>query len=140
LHLSSKREATRSYIIKVISKFGRPIIIASDVNPPPKAIEKISSSLGSKTFFPKVSMAIMEKRRLVEDYDDEIKNAHEKDALSAGLRAFRNYHGLLLKIEETLGHKEMFDEVVEAVLRRKNENIVDLTKKILARKNEEKSL
>jgi predicted RNase H-like nuclease (RuvC/YqgF family) len=142
LDLTSRREATKSFVIKHISKFGKPVVLASDVNPPPKAIEKIASSLGSKVFYPRSSMSNAEKKRLVGDFEDEIGNAHEKDALAAGLRAFRNYHGLLLKIEEVLesmGHKELFDEVVVSMLRRRNENIVDVTKKILADIDEKKN-
>ena len=133
----SKREVTRSEIIKYILKFGKPVIVASDVNPLPKTIDKIASSLGSKTYYPKVSLSNVEKSKIVEDYDEEIKNSHQKDALAAALRAFKNYHDLFLKIEETLdkmGQQKLFEEVVEKMLKKKNENIVDVTKKVLAGK------
>ena len=43
-------------------------------------------------------------------------------ALAASIKAFRNYHELFLKIEETLeksDKKEIFDKVVERMLRKK---------------------
>lgn len=137
IDLTSKREATKSDIIKYISKFGRSILIASDVNPLPKAIDKLASSLGCKVYYPRISLSNAEKSKIIEDYKEEIKNSHQKDALAAGLRAFKNYHSLFLKIEETLGNmgqEELFEEVVEKMLKKKNENIVDVTKKILAKR------
>lgn len=137
IDITSKREATKSEIIKHISKFGKPVIIASDVNPLPKSIDKLASSLGSKAFYPKTSMSNAEKSKLVEDYREEIKDSHQKAALAAGLRAFKNYHELFLKIEEVL-HKmeqdDLFEEVVRKMLKKKNENIVDVTKKILEKR------
>jgi len=137
IDLTSKREAAKSEIIKYISKFGRPILIASDVNPLPKTIDKLASSLGCKVYYPRKSLSNTEKTKIIEDYTEEIKNSHQKDALAAGLRAFKNYHSLFLKIEEVLSkmnQQRLFEEVVEMMLKKKNENIIDVTKKILAKR------
>jgi len=137
IDLTSKREVKKSEIIRHISKFGRPVIIASDVNPLPKAIEKLASSLGSSAFYPRISLSNIGKSKIIEDYEEEIKDSHQKDALAACLRAFKNYHSLFLKIEEVLekmNQQRLFEEVVERMLKRKNENIVDATKKILAKR------
>ncbi len=112
MNLTSIREARRGDIIKHILEFGRPVIIASDVNPLPKMIERLAASLGSKVFYPEVSLTNVEKEKIINDFKEEIKNTHQKDALAAGLKAFKNYHGLFLKIEETLAKQnkeEIFD-------------------------------
>jgi len=134
IRLSSKRAENRSEIINYILKFGKPILVASDVNPLPKNIEKISTSLGCKAYFPEVSLSNLEKAKMIKKYKDEIKNSHQKDALAAGIKAFRNYHSLFLKVEEILeklDRTDLFDKVVERMLKKKNENIVDSVKKIL---------
>lgn len=135
--MTSKREAKKSDLIKHISKFGNPVIIASDVNPLPKTIEKLASALGSETYYPRISLSNVEKIKIIKGYAEEIKDSHQKDALAASLKAFKKYHELFLKIEENLkkmGERKLFDEVLSNMLKRKNENIVDVTKKILAKR------
>jgi len=139
--LTSKKEARKSEIVKHILKFGRPLVIASDVNPMPKAIEKIASSLGSKVYYPEVSLSNLEKVKIIQKYEKYIKDSHQKDALAACLKAFKHYHELFLKIEDFLkkiDKKEIYEKVVEEVMKSESENIVNVTKRILERKDEKK--
>jgi predicted RNase H-like nuclease (RuvC/YqgF family) len=139
--LTSKKEARKSEIVKHILKFGRPLVIASDVNPMPKAIEKIASSLGSKVYYPEVSLSNLEKIKIIQKYEKYIKDSHQKDALAACLKAFKHYHELFLKIEDFLkkiDKKEIYEKVVEEVMKSESENIVNATKRILERKDEKK--
>jgi len=120
-------------VIKKILDHGSPLVIASDVNPAPKFVEKIASSLGSKIFYPEISMTRKEKEKIVEDFEEEIKSSHEKDALAAGLKAFKNYHGIILKVKESAGKN--FEEVLRnIIINEKTENISDVVKKIAAKK------
>ncbi|MGC8812001.1 MAG: DUF460 domain-containing protein [Candidatus Aenigmatarchaeota archaeon] len=141
IDLTSKKEARKSEIIKHILKFGKPLLIASDVNPMPKAIEKIASSLGSKIYYPEVSLSNVEKVKIIQKYEKFIKDSHQKDALAACLKAFKHYHELFLRIEDFLkkiDKKEIYENVVEEVMKSESENIVNVTKKILERKDEKK--
>lgn len=54
INITSIREAKRSDLIRHIINFGKPVIIASDVNPLPKAIYRLAAALGSKTYYPEV--------------------------------------------------------------------------------------
>jgi hypothetical protein len=124
-------------LIKYVLDYGKPIIVASDVNPLPKSVEKIASTLGSKVYYPENSLTNKDKFKIVEDFEEDIQNSHQKDALAAALKAFRNYHKLILKIDETLTklhRKDIFDEVVRAVITKKTENIINIIKKILTKK------
>lgn len=117
-------------------KFGKPLIIASDVNPVPKAIEKIASSLGSKLYYPEVSLSNVEKVKIIEKHEKLIKDSHQKDALAACLKAFKYYHELFLKIEyflKKMDKEEIYEKVVEEVMKSNSENIVNATKKVLER-------
>ncbi|MFH8108860.1 MAG: DUF460 domain-containing protein [Candidatus Aenigmatarchaeota archaeon] len=137
LNLSSLKNTTRAEIIKHILKFGDALIIATDVNPLPKGIEKIASSLGCKVFYPRVSMNYKEKAKLLDDFKQLVKDSHQKDALAAALRAFRNYHSTFLKVEEVvkkLGREEIFEDVVKMVFKKKSENIADAAKEIMRKK------
>lgn len=133
LHLSAKKLQTKGDVIKQIMKFGNPLVVASDVSPAPKFVEKIAASLGSKIFYPEFSMSRKEKERIVEDYEDEINSAHEKDALAAGLKAFKNYHEIILKVEAAAGKN--FENVLRnIIINEKTENISDVVKKFAAKK------
>jgi hypothetical protein len=137
INITSIREAKRSDLIKHIINFGKPVIIASDVNPLPKTIDRLAAALGSKTFYPEVSLTNEEKEKIIDDFKEQIKNSHQKDALAAGLKAFKNYHGLFLKVEETLGKKgreDIFEEVITELLEGKGQNIADVVKKVAKRK------
>ncbi|MEM5829732.1 MAG: DUF460 domain-containing protein [Candidatus Aenigmatarchaeota archaeon] len=137
LDLSSKKEATRAEIIKHILKFGEVLVIATDVNPLPKGVEKLASVLGCDTFYPQVSMSYKEKAKLLNDFKRLVKDSHQKDALAAALRAFRNYHNIFIKVEEVLrkfGREEIFEDVVKRVFERKSESIVDAVKAIMRKK------
>ncbi|MEM5855282.1 MAG: DUF460 domain-containing protein [Candidatus Aenigmatarchaeota archaeon] len=134
LDLCSMKEVTRAEIIKHILKFGDALIIASDVNPLPKGIEKLASSLGCKVFYPQVSLSYKEKAKLLDDYKWLTKDSHQKDALAAALRAFRNYHNIFLKVEEVvkkLGREDLFEDVLKRVFKKKSESIADAAKEVL---------
>lgn len=127
---TSKRYAKKSEITKYITKFGNPVIVASDVNPPPETVKKIAKALGCKLFYPEVSIPSAEKNEMVKKY--EIKR-HERDALAASLKAFKSYHELFSKIQDTiskLGSEEIFDEIVIKLLKEKADNIADAIEKI----------
>lgn len=104
------------------------------MNPLPKTIEKLASSMGSKTYYPEVSLSNAEKVKIIREYLDVIKNSHQKDALAAGIKAFKNYHELFLKVEEILAKmekKELSDEVIERLLEKGDESIADSVREIL---------
>lgn len=135
--LASKRGAKRGDVINYIIKFGKPVIVASDVNPLPKSIKKISSILETRVYYPKISLSNVEKFKITKQYVERIKDNHQKDALAAALKAFKSCRELFLKIEEALvksQRTDIFDDVVESVLKKRGENIADVIKKVIVRK------
>lgn len=97
-------------------------------------VSKIASSIGSKLYHPEISLSNAEKGKIIKRYVKEIKDSHQKDALAAGLKAFKNYHGLFLKVEEILlklGRTDLLEDVIRNVVEKENENINDIIKKIL---------
>lgn len=137
LFIGSKREANRSDVIKKITKFGKPLIVASDVNPLPQSVEKLASSVGSRVYYPEESLRISEKVELTRDHEIEIKNHHERDALAAAIKAYKNYRSLFLKIEQTvneIGSPELFEDVARKVVKEDVENIMDGIDEIVEKK------
>lgn len=138
LVIHSKRDAKRSDIVKFITKFGRPVIIATDVNPSPRSVGKIASVLGSNLYVPKKSMTVKEKIKLVRNFAKELKNDHESDALAASLKAWKTHRILFDRVFIELKKKnkiELYDEIISKLVQRGSENISVTLTKTLLRKN-----
>lgn len=103
LYLGSMKEASRSTIIEEIIKYGKPILVASDVYPPPGAVKRIASMLNAKLYTPDKVLTVSFKNELVSEFLRESENApensHERDALAAALRAYKHYEKKLRQID-----------------------------------------
>ncbi|MFQ5892336.1 MAG: DUF460 domain-containing protein, partial [Candidatus Methanofastidiosia archaeon] len=87
--LFSSKNLKRRDVIDKISKFGYPSVISTDVNPPPKMVEKLSKSFDTILHVPDSNLLVSEKNELCREY--KVKNSHERDALSAALKAYNNF-------------------------------------------------
>lgn len=147
LHLSSKRNIGKSEVVRSIAKFGKPIIIAVDVVPAPKNVERIASSMGSVMFVSEKSMSNKEKQDIVKRFkrkykkkhgiELKVEGKHERDALAAAVKAWKSSSYLLRKIDNALqrnGLEKLFDEVVEVLIKGRSENITNAINKALGKK------
>ncbi len=135
LFLKSKRGLKRSDMIDEITRRGKPLIIAGDRSPLPKSVEKLASTLGCKNYHPKKSLTTLEKLELVKDYEEKLKDDHEKDALASAFKAFQAYSKLFKRTEtalSSLGMSELYERVIEMVMTGKSENINEAINQILA--------
>ncbi len=89
-------------VIGVVSKFGNIVLVACDVNPPSKFARKIAARFGVKCFFPRKSISKETKRIIGSDF----KNAHEQDAYSAAIKAFRFYSNRFRRIDKIYPDKK----------------------------------
>ncbi len=102
----SYKEISRSEIIKHIISYGKAVLIATDVYPPPKMVKKLASTLNSKIFSPNRTFTVSSKTELVDGYLKEIsspvspENAHERDALAAAIMTFKHYQKKLSQIDK----------------------------------------
>jgi hypothetical protein len=115
LFIGSFKEISRADVIKNIIKYGKTVLIATDVYPPPKTVKKLASILNSRIHSPYHVMSVESKTELVDAYlklkssvdhskvvpSHEIsQNAHERDALAAAVKTYRDYQNKLLQIEK----------------------------------------
>ncbi|MGB9709800.1 MAG: DUF460 domain-containing protein [Infirmifilum sp.] len=94
----SRRWLSRSQLLRIILQYGRPVIVATDVNPPPSYVRKIAAQVGATLYVPPRSLSVEEKRRLAEGYMG-VENTHQRDALAAAMRALREYRGKFDEVE-----------------------------------------
>ena len=134
LFLKSKRSFKKGEIIDIITDMGKPLIVAGDRRPLPKSVEKMARTLGSRPFYPKKSLSIVEKKWIVRKFMDDIKDHHEKDALASALYAFKHYSGMFKRTHDILeaqGLSKLYDKVVKTVVTGEVENIAEAINTIL---------
>ncbi len=121
LELFSKKHLRLNDLINSVTKFGKPLIIATDVNPPPKKIKRIAEKVGGKLFVPKHSLSIKEKQKLISKLKLSISSKHEEDALASALKAYNYYSKLFKRVEERLRDKNLdnyYESVIERIVRK----------------------
>ena len=101
--LFSSRNTGINEIIKRLISSGKISMIATDVNPVPGVVSKLSAIVGSPIYIPEKSIQINEKLKLTKDYNTD--DSHQRDALAAALNAYNKYKNKFQKIE-SLGLKD----------------------------------
>ncbi|MCY3411397.1 MAG: DUF460 domain-containing protein [Candidatus Heimdallarchaeota archaeon] len=97
LLLKSKKSMTRSELTTLISSYGTPLIIASDIPHPPNLVKKIAAIYSSKISSPKQELSVNEKRIITDSVEMKM-NTHEQDALAGALYAFAQYKSIFAKV------------------------------------------
>lgn len=108
--LKSGRSMGVSEIDRVIDKTGNPLIISTDVSPPPRIIGKVSSAFSARMIFPEKSLSRREKNMIARNYCKGVlkarkppwKNRHEKDALVSAVFAWKRVRPTIKKIRDKL--------------------------------------
>lgn len=90
-------------IVRMVTKFGNPVIVASDVRCAPMIVEKIASILGCLIYTPPRDLSVEEKRRIIQEhianFKEVIKNSHQRDAVAAALKAYFNFKNKFMQLE-----------------------------------------
>lgn len=134
LLLKSKRGFKQSEIIDLIMGIGKPLMIAGDRHPLPKSVEKLASSLGCKAYRPMKTLSVSEKEKLVNEFAGKIKDEHVKDALASAIKVFNVYSKVFERTKNllsSLGLSELYEKVIDLVLRGEVENINEAVNRLL---------
>jgi len=106
LLVDALRKVARGDIIRLITQFGKPIVVAADVTPPPDFVVKISRMVNAVLFFPDKLYSADEKSQAVDSYTTDlerrVKGSHKRDALFAALKAYNKYKPIFEKINRAL--------------------------------------
>jgi hypothetical protein len=115
----SRRNFSRAGIVKFVSNFGKPIIIATDMNPAPTTVEKLATAFPARLFYPESTLKRKDKAKLVKEL--EVKpNRHEKDALAAAIYAYKRISPIINKVKQKMKSCEkekLCEEIVSRILR-----------------------
>jgi len=114
LYLYSSRNIDRSEIVNIISRYGIPVIVATDKQQPPEMVRKIATSLNAKIYAPDQDLTNNEKQEIIEKIkkmypDIEIRDNHVRDSLAAAYKAYLWISDKLSFIDQKL--KELDHEI-----------------------------
>jgi predicted RNase H-like nuclease (RuvC/YqgF family) len=91
------KELSHEDLVRTISSFGKPSIIATDVSPAPSFVLRIASRFHVRVFSPLRSLSVEEKKKIGKD----IADPHIRDAYAASVKAYRHYENTLRRISNT---------------------------------------
>ncbi|OKY79050.1 MAG: putative nuclease of RNase H fold RuvC/YqgF family [Candidatus Methanohalarchaeum thermophilum] len=113
--ISSSRNCSLSDIVKYVIEEGNLLVLSTDVEPAPKAIEKLATMADAEIWEPKKSLSREEKKKITEEYD--CSNKHEEDALAAVIKAYDDLKTKLSNIENRVPDDVQKREVKKLVIR-----------------------
>ncbi len=114
INLFSSRVVSISDVIEHITRYGRPLIIASDVTPAPNTVEKVKRAFNAVLFLPSDPLPTEEKINLAKPF--KYCNEHERDALAAALWAYKDCKNKFTHIEKKTPIGTDADEVKALVI------------------------
>lgn len=107
--LKSKKALTRADIIREVYERGIPVLVATDVPKVPHFVEKIARTVNAPIYTPDRPIPVAEKNEVAREYAEEIKvrNAHERDSLTAAVYAYRRILPKLQQIDRMVREEEL---------------------------------
>ncbi len=107
--VKSRKRMVRADILRIVYEHGIPVLLASDVPKTPHFVEKIASTVNADVYTPNKPIPVAEKNEIAREYAEEIKlrNAHERDALTAAVYAYRSLLPKLEQIDKKVRDEEL---------------------------------
>jgi predicted RNase H-like nuclease (RuvC/YqgF family) len=107
--LRSGKGYTRADIIREIYEKGIPVMVASDVPQVPHFVEKIASTVNATIFTPPKPIPVADKQELAREFSESIRvrNAHERDALTAAVYAYRSVQSKIQQIDRMIRDEQL---------------------------------
>jgi predicted RNase H-like nuclease (RuvC/YqgF family) len=123
ISLLSSKEIKRSEIISHIIAYGKTVLVATDVYPIPKTVKKLATTLNSKIWSPYKCMSVESKIDIVDSYlqyednkSHEIpQNAHERDALAAAVKTYRDHLNKFRQITKRAEKAELNESTIDTI-------------------------
>jgi predicted RNase H-like nuclease (RuvC/YqgF family) len=105
LKLKSSRGFSLRSLLRFLSLECTPLMIASDVFPAPRMLEKVATAFSVPLHTPAETLSRKSKSRLVRRFDLRGVVRHKKDALAAAVNAYGALMPMMKKIERRLEHE-----------------------------------
>jgi len=121
LLLRSGKHLSRADISRVISDIGNPIIVSSDINPIPRAVERVATSFSARLIEPGETFSRKEKHETARDYmklqGKAWQNRHERDALVSGIYAYKQVRQIVVRMDSRMRKAGISDKATRDRIR-----------------------
>ncbi|MFP3177617.1 MAG: DUF460 domain-containing protein [Thermocladium sp.] len=124
LRLYSGRNLSRSALLRMVYRYGSPIIIATDVSKPSEYVKKLAAMVNSILYYPENDLSIDEKTdiatNLARQHGIKVSTPHQRDALAAAYKAYMSVKPKLDKVEDEVKRRAIglsLDHVKELVIK-----------------------
>ncbi len=126
--LTSGRGLSRGRISRILAEHGYPLVVASDVHPPPELVAKLGSMHDAVVYTPGRLLTTSEKQELVHEFCEkhegvQVEDSHQRDALAAAIKAYNSFKSKLEQCEAHVretGLKLPLDEIKALVVKGKS--------------------
>ncbi len=137
----SKKFFSFNEIISCVSATGDPVIVSSDVNPPPKLVQRVASAFGARLYYPPRIVAASKKLLIGKSAAQKL-NDHERDAYAAAVIAFERFKEDFEKIDAMATGLSVDTSKAKSALAREGASVKDAVDATLPRagETEEKEL
>ncbi|MBI4177550.1 MAG: DUF460 domain-containing protein [Candidatus Aenigmarchaeota archaeon] len=112
----SRKFFSFSEITSSISAAGDPLIISSDVNPPPRLVHRVASAFGARLHYPSELITAAKKAEMGKSLFHKL-NDHERDAYAAALMAFEYFRRDFEKIDSMVADSTSADNAKAALVK-----------------------
>jgi len=142
LDIKSSKIISRSILIRYITDYGIPSVIATDVNPPSNFVVKIAKMLNARLYYPNKVLLVNEKHEIVQNFlkDKKIKveDSHQRDALAAALKAYFSLKNIFDKVDSQVKDNKLrkLADRIKAEIVVKNRPIKSVIEDLKAREEE----
>jgi predicted RNase H-like nuclease (RuvC/YqgF family) len=128
IFLKSFRDFGTSQIIRLVSQYGKAILVCADVIEIPHNVLRLAKILGGEIYSPKSNSTISrtEKREVVQTFLEKINrinerfDSHQRDALFAALKGYHSVEKLINKTKDFLSSRpdlgKYFDQIITQVI------------------------
>ena len=128
IYLNSFRDFGTSRIIRLVSQYGKTVLVCTDVKDIPHNVQRIARYLGAdiSAIQSTTNVSRTEKRVVVQNFlentrwKDERTNTHQRDALFAAIKGYQSIEKQITKIKSFIDSRtdlaQFFDQLVLQVI------------------------
>jgi predicted RNase H-like nuclease (RuvC/YqgF family) len=121
LLIKSGKNLSKSDISRMVLDVGNPIIVSSDINPTPKAVERVAASFSARVIEPGETFLRKEKydeaKGYMKAHGKVWANRHERDALVSGIYAYKQVRQIVERMDSRMRKAGVSDRHVRDKIR-----------------------
>ena len=119
LLVTSRKGFAPAELRALITSYGTPVVVCSDVSPAQKAVLKLAAGFPAQVTSPETIVPRREKKKMLRAFEfrPRLRNDHERDAVCAALLAWRELRPLMEKVDSRLAKLGVGDAAAASTIK-----------------------